>query len=703
MAILGAFDNRPVMSNISDVAGFKIKTSNVAFDILSSGLYANKIRAVIRELSCNAVDSHIAAGKSNTPFLVRLPNHLNPTFSIRDYGIGLTDSEVRNIFTVYFESTKSNSNDYIGALGLGSKSPLSYTTNFVVIAIKNKVKNTYSVFISDEGVPAIALLQTELSDEETGVEITFAVKEGDFPKFLEESIYVYTHFSLRPTVTGNSHFNVPEITYIHKNIIDGVHQTKNKKSYAVMGNISYPISIPQGKTDLGDLYYLSDCGLEIRFEIGELDFQASREGLSYTKKTIDAIKNKFQAINDALYQFFEKSLSDIDNYWSKASYIISMHNLALWKPTIANYIDNNNAKSYLEYHKYAVNWNSVAYKTIFVDENAIGEKYNIKLREYHFSFSKCKLVAKRFVSFNVDGYRVNLCENNTFFVINDIQKGFYERVKHHYRNSNDISVFCLNARDESFAMDLDGFFKDIMNPPSGNISNASELDELEKKVKKKATTTTNSIVKLEYDNYRVRHSNGFNLSVQDPNRKYYYVHLNGYNLEGMPYNNVEGLLRDLSSNFKIFNISCIYGVRKGERSNVEKLPNWINLDDYIKQKLNEVKKEDLEKLFLIKEVAIPKYLDFYNDDIAAKVNPNSPFVLLCKKFKRGSDITTDLKNILVKYSLYNINKNMVREMIALKDEVSDRYKMLNYINVYASDKDDAIIEYINQVDQLKGV
>lgn len=73
MAILGAFDNRPVMSNISDVAGFKIKTSNVAFDILSSGLYANKIRAVIRELSCNAVDSHIAAGKSNTPFLVRLP------------------------------------------------------------------------------------------------------------------------------------------------------------------------------------------------------------------------------------------------------------------------------------------------------------------------------------------------------------------------------------------------------------------------------------------------------------------------------------------------------------------------------------------------------------------------------------------------------------------------------------------------------
>lgn len=702
MAILGAFDNRPVMSNISDVAGFKIKTSNVAFDILSSGLYANKIRAVIRELSCNAVDSHIAAGKSNTPFLVRLPNHLNPTFSIRDYGIGLTDSEVRNIFTVYFESTKSNSNDYIGALGLGSKSPLSYTTNFVVIAIKNKVKNTYSVFISDEGVPAIALLQTELSDEETGVEITFAVKEGDFPKFLEESIYVYTHFSLRPTVTGNSKFNIPEIGYIHKDIISGVHQTKSGKSYVVMGNISYPINVPQEKNVLGDLYYLVNSGLEIKFEIGELDFQASREGLSYTKKTIDAIKNKFKIINDALYDFFEKSLSDIDNHWNKASYIISMNNSVLWRTTIARYINDNNIKSYIEYHIYAGNINSVSYKTVLVDENTIREKYNIKLRVYHFTFRKGKQVLKSSITFN--GYSVSLNQNSTFFVIDDVHREFYARVKHHYRNSNYVTVFCISACDESFAMDLDGFFKDIMNPPSDNILNASELDELDKKSKKR-TTSANNIVKLEYYNYRVRYTNGFKLSVQDPNKKYYYIHLNGYNLEGTPYDNVEGLLRDLDLNYKNFKLSCIYGVRKGERSNIEKLPNWINLDDYIKEKLKEVKKRDLEQLFIIREVGIPEYLKFYNKNVVSKLNPNSPFISLCKYFDNNNldGITGDLKNILVKYSLYNIDENMVRQMNALKDEVHDRYKMLKYIGGYSSYKDDAIIEYINQVDQLKGV
>jgi len=76
MILNTAPQDQAVLSNVGQIGEFRIRNSAKAFNILSSGLYANKIRAIIRELSCNAVDSHIAAGRSGTPFDVHLPNQL---------------------------------------------------------------------------------------------------------------------------------------------------------------------------------------------------------------------------------------------------------------------------------------------------------------------------------------------------------------------------------------------------------------------------------------------------------------------------------------------------------------------------------------------------------------------------------------------------------------------------------------------------
>ena len=187
MIINNAPSNEAVLSNVGEIGEFRIRNSAKAFNILSSGLYANKIRAIIRELSCNAVDSHVAAGNQDTPFDVHLPNQLDPTFRIRDYGTGLSHDQVLNIYTTYFESTKTESNAFIGALGLGSKSPFSYTDNFTVTAIKDGKRNVYSAFINGEGVPSIALMHGEDTDEPIGVEIQFAVTDRyDYDKFRSE-------------------------------------------------------------------------------------------------------------------------------------------------------------------------------------------------------------------------------------------------------------------------------------------------------------------------------------------------------------------------------------------------------------------------------------------------------------------------------------------------------------------------------------
>ena len=84
MKLVTAPQNEAIMSNVGEIGEFRIRNSAKAFNILSSGLYANKIKAIVRELSCNAVDSHVAANRSDVPFDVHLPNTLEPWFAIRD-------------------------------------------------------------------------------------------------------------------------------------------------------------------------------------------------------------------------------------------------------------------------------------------------------------------------------------------------------------------------------------------------------------------------------------------------------------------------------------------------------------------------------------------------------------------------------------------------------------------------------------------
>ena len=70
-------------SGVSGESGFKLKSSKHAFQLLSSGLYTNKIQAVIRELSCNAADAHVLNSNQKTAFDVKLPNRLDSQFYVR--------------------------------------------------------------------------------------------------------------------------------------------------------------------------------------------------------------------------------------------------------------------------------------------------------------------------------------------------------------------------------------------------------------------------------------------------------------------------------------------------------------------------------------------------------------------------------------------------------------------------------------------
>jgi len=88
---------------------FSIQSNAEAFKILSSQLYSNKPLAIVRELSCNALDSNNAAG-SKLPFKITMAKEI---LVIRDYGLGLTDDQMHQVYTSYFNSTKNDSNDLV--------------------------------------------------------------------------------------------------------------------------------------------------------------------------------------------------------------------------------------------------------------------------------------------------------------------------------------------------------------------------------------------------------------------------------------------------------------------------------------------------------------------------------------------------------------------------------------------------------------
>ena len=92
---------------IGSDGAFQIQFNAKMARILSDGLYSNKIQAIIRELSCNAIDSHVEAGCVDKPIEVHLPTVFEPWFYVRDFGVGLDHQQVLNIYTVYGASTKT--------------------------------------------------------------------------------------------------------------------------------------------------------------------------------------------------------------------------------------------------------------------------------------------------------------------------------------------------------------------------------------------------------------------------------------------------------------------------------------------------------------------------------------------------------------------------------------------------------------------
>lgn len=721
MAIINTTpQNEAIMSNVGEIGEFRIRNSAKAFNILSSGLYANKIRAIVRELSCNAVDSHIAAGKQGTPFDVHLPNQLEPWFAIRDYGTGLTHEQVTNIYTTYFESTKTASNEFIGALGLGSKSPFSYTDNFTVTAVKDGRKGIYTAFINEQGVPSIALMAQEDTTDPSGVEVKFSVNDRwDFDKFREEARHVYTYFALRPVVSGSTSFNFRDVEYDTKDIIPGVHSYKNTgRSVAVMGNIAYPIEIPNADQTLGDLRGLLGCGLEMHFGIGELDFQASREGLSYIPQTIDSIKAKLTALNSALVVVLAKEADAITNLWDRAIFLYSKYNHSLWTAAVKKYVADTKLVTFDD-SRYG------GTKTFKMGVEDLAKKYNIVVRGFNYaSHSKAYPNRKHDTDYsnkaNANGgydmthYWGITVSNSVNFVINDTKVGAVERAKYHYRVTRpkgSTTVFVLDKADKNKEMNLKAFFKAISNPPAGQSVNASTLEKKERADSGLGKNVT--ILSLQergnggyYREKEMVWRDAGKADTFDAAGTYYYLPLSGFEIQskyGM--SDAKQFYNDLRECGVKGLQSTIYGVRKGDIEFIRSQKNWINIEEHIAKELAKPLDNKLVMSLVLQAIDGYNNVSYNTNTVSQITNTKSPYSVFVNKLKGFEKIRyseQSLKRLCNRYA-QSVTFNPEAQVQKYVDEcraVINRYPLLQYLRSVPSDE---LASYINMIDTQKGV
>jgi hypothetical protein len=301
---------------------FTLKQENLAhvFGILRNNLYSNKELAPIREYSTNATDANVENGKGDVPIEVTLPTMIDPVFKVRDFGKGLSESDIFEVYSSYGASTKRASNDYVGTLGMGSKSAFAYVDSFTITSWHDGVKKVYEAYIDETKIGAISKLYEEVSSEPSGICVSITVNSKDINKFRATAIEFYKFYEPMPVFFGNnikqdilSLRSSMKILFQSDTFIVYRDNTYRKTVGVKMGNIVYPVTDTTG-LDLNWLGYYDN--ILINVNIGEVSFTTSRESLEMSAKTIKTINEKIEKLRSEIAKQFQKQIDDCPDMWS---------------------------------------------------------------------------------------------------------------------------------------------------------------------------------------------------------------------------------------------------------------------------------------------------------------------------------------------------------------------------------------------------
>lgn len=268
---------------------------------IMENMYSDRWTSVLREYTVNGRDACIEAGIQRA-VEVTLPTRLVPYLKIRDFGVGLSHDDIHRIYSQYGESTKTNTNDQTGCLGIGSKSAFAVAPQFTVTSVKGGIRIQVVVSKDAQGA-TMNVVDTSTSNDPSGTEIMIPVPSQDI-YLLESKAQNLFRFWPADSVLVNG--TAPERLggkdtdqWITDDIL--VTDSTGGQAFAVMGGVPYPVKVDHGLRgyNFSVIYYVP---------IGSLDFAPSREAIMDTDLTKATLARFTQRFRDEVAKSFQKKL-----------------------------------------------------------------------------------------------------------------------------------------------------------------------------------------------------------------------------------------------------------------------------------------------------------------------------------------------------------------------------------------------------------
>lgn len=312
---------------VGDIKEFKtsIDPKNLEFitTLLSSNLYSDPEQSFIREIISNAWDSHVEAGTTDIPVIVRF-RHCGDggMVTIRDYGVGLSPERFQEVYCNIGSSTKRESNDFIGGFGIGKYSSLA-CSNTVYITSFYEGTAYYYVMVKSGNSITTNLLMEKPTDEKNGVEVT--IKNVKDIKPYNKALQYITFF--------------PNVYIDGAEDADKINSAKLKRfkhfaaasipitSKLLLGNVLYPITRYHLNYDSREfLDKIENTGIVIKFDVGEINITPNRENIIYSSDTIKKIDDRIAAAKAELDAMVDlkliKDYNDIVEYYKAVSFTV---------------------------------------------------------------------------------------------------------------------------------------------------------------------------------------------------------------------------------------------------------------------------------------------------------------------------------------------------------------------------------------------
>lgn len=672
-----------------------VEMSEMMFKILTSGIYKNKIRSLIRELSTNAIDSHVMNNNLETPVDVKIPTALDPQFVIRDYGTGLSNEMVGKCFGCFGYSTKRDSNEVNGQFGVGSKVPFAYTQSFVLTSFFNGMKTIFNLFLAEDGIPRITKIFEEVSDEPSGIEIKISVFHEDFSDFYEEAKYVYSAFT-------KGKFNIKGIDNIQtlENNIEWINDKIGylkergmfyEKFYVVQENVVYPLDYTKTKEILERVginsdYNFGSLPILIFIKNGQMSYNVSRETIEDTRENYMVLATYFKDFKRDVDECIKKQIDKIENQYQACKRYKNR----------SGFITNFNRERVLieqKGFKYQELYVLEDYKELTPYEHVIkynkksGNRYNSKVIEYsHVDVKDAagnKIGEKWGLSISVeDIHKITV-------VIVDDRKKWMNKLTHN------ISSTCIILRNHEL-IKKEGLPKYIADMGDDvEIRYTSEMNAIE--------TERTKVGKWFREFRKNSHStlqDGHNLTsyhlddlVDDKEKFYIYYTTKEGVVASSNIINVNTIRYDWFD-FLIDKDMVILTVPLGRKESVEKRygDRAIELLPYIEKKiLEKYTFEEFEKYIMMSKHNYPSYFKGTLDALFNKI-PDAPYATAFKEFKEikkeeQSDIEKMMQFVNVKKLFNQEQKDVAHLLTIIYNFYHEHYSLIiEHIRYSSTDK-----------------